>query len=261
MRLAGILGIGVVTVTACAVVGAATADRAPVVEEIASPVPPPTIDVPLRTFTLLATGDLLSHDSVLAQARADDGGSGYDYERMLAGVRPLIEAADVAICHLETPIAPPGVRPHADLPIFGAPAEIASEIAAVGYDRCSLAANHALDQRIAGIDATLAAFDAAGLGHAGMARSAAEASASIFAVNGVDVAHISASYGFNGFSPPADEPWRVNGIDTDRIIADATAARAAGAEVVVVSLHWGIEGQRAVSTNSGRWRRPSPPAA
>lgn len=252
MRQSGILAIGVVTVTTCALYGALVPTSAATVEAddrpaAAVPVPPPSIVAAPRSFTLVATGDLLSHDSVLAQAAADAGGSGYDYERMLAGVRPIIERADLGLCHLETPIAPPGVAPHADLPIFGAPGQIASEIAAIGYDRCSLASNHALDQRVAGIDATLDAFDAAGLGHAGMARREIEAAASRFVVGGVPVAHISASYAFNGFSPPADQPWRVTGIDPARLIADATAARAAGAAVVIVSLHWGLEGHTEVT--------------
>lgn len=42
-----------------------------------------------------------------------------------------------------------------------------------------------------------------------------------------------------------DRPWVVNLIDRERIVADARAARRAGADVVVVSLHWGTEWQDA----------------
>jgi poly-gamma-glutamate synthesis protein (capsule biosynthesis protein) len=199
-----------------------------------------------RTFTLVASGDLLSHTSVLDQARHDDGGDGYQYGEMLGAVRPTIEGADLAICHLETPFAAPGTEIDGVVPVFGAPPELAAEMVEVGYDRCSLASNHALDQGAAGVDATLGAFDAAGLGHAGMARSAEEAAPRPFDVNGVPVAHLSASYSFNGFTPPAGEPWRANLIDPARIIAEAQQARAAGAAVVIVSLHWGHEGVREV---------------
>jgi hypothetical protein len=41
-------------------------------------------------------------------------------------------------------------------------------IAAAGFDRCSVASNHSLDKGEAGVDSTLDALDAAGLGHAGM---------------------------------------------------------------------------------------------
>ena len=193
-------------------------------------------------FSLLASGDLLSHTSVLRQATEDAGGSGYDYGAMFEAVRPIIEDADVAICHLETPVRAPGTEVDGVVPVFGAPEEIAGELRNTGYERCSLASNHALDQGVAGIDATLAAFDGAGLGHAGMGRNAAEAASSVFGVNGVTVAHMSASFNFNGFATPAGDPWRANLIDTGRIVADARQARADGASVVIVSLHWGAEG-------------------
>ncbi len=200
-----------------------------------------------RSFSLLASGDLLSHTSVLRQAAADANGDGYDYGRMFQAVQPIIEDVDVAICHLETPVAAPGTEPDGEVPVFGAPAQIAAEIREIGYDRCSLASNHALDQHAIGIDATLEAFDGAGLGHAGMGRNAAEAGPTVFDVNGVTVAHISASSYFNGFSPPPGEPWRTNLIDPSRIVTEATQARAQGAEVVIVSLHWGEEGHSEVT--------------
>jgi poly-gamma-glutamate synthesis protein (capsule biosynthesis protein) len=55
------------------------------------------------------------------------------------------------------------------------------------------------------------------------------------------VALLSYTFGFNGVPAPAGEAWRSNPIDERRILADATAARAAGADVVVVALHWGDE--------------------
>ena len=75
-----------------------------------------------------------------------------------------------------------------------------------------------------------------------MARSAAErAETTLYDAGGIPVAHLSYRYGFNGFTVPADMPWLVNSIDVDVIASDAAAARAAGAEYVVVSLHWGVE--------------------
>ena len=44
---------------------------------------------------------------------------------------------------------------------------------------------------------------------------------------------------------PQGQPWAVNLIDENSILADARAARRAGADVVVVSLHWGTEWQDA----------------
>lgn len=42
---------------------------------------------------------------------------------------------------------------------------------------------------------------------------------------------------------PEGQPWAVNLMRQDEILADARAARKAGADVVLVSLHWGTEWQ------------------
>ena len=75
-----------------------------------------------------------------------------------------------------------------------------------------------------------------------MARSLAEWEVpTIYEAGDIAVANLSYSYGFNGFLVPDDKPWLANEIDLDSIAAEATAARAAGAEYVIVSLHWGTE--------------------
>jgi len=60
--------------------------------------------------------------------------------------------------------------------------------------------------------------------------------------------HLAYTFGFNGFRLPKDQPWRSNLIDQARILADAADARARGAEFVMVSLHWGIEGRSRPTT-------------
>ncbi len=62
-----------------------------------------------------------------------------------------------------------------------------------------------------------------------------------YEVDGVQVAHLSYTYGLNGLSVPSSKPWLVDLIDAEAIEADAERARAEGADVVVVSLHWGNE--------------------
>jgi poly-gamma-glutamate synthesis protein (capsule biosynthesis protein) len=204
----------------------------------------PTPTAP-ESFTLVATGDVLLHPRLWEQAHADAvaaGGDGYDFGPLLAGVAPIVRTADVAVCHLETPLAPAG-GPFLGYPSFSVPPEIAPALAATGYDACSTASNHTFDGGAAGIDRTLGALDAAGIRHAGSARTPAEAAAlTLIPVRaGVDVALLSYTFGFNGVPAPGGEDWRANRIDPARILADAARARAAGAEVVVVALHWGQE--------------------
>jgi poly-gamma-glutamate synthesis protein (capsule biosynthesis protein) len=146
---------------------------------------------------------------------------------------------------METPYAPPN-GPFSSYPVFSVPPQIATTLAHVGYDTCSTASNHSIDQGEAGVDRTLDALDAAGVRHAGTARSAAEAATpNLLTVRGVRVAQLSYAYGFNGLRRPADKPWLANLLDPDRVLADARRAKAAGAEVVIVSIHWGTEYQHA----------------
>jgi poly-gamma-glutamate synthesis protein (capsule biosynthesis protein) len=175
-----------------------------------------------RTLTMAFTGDTLPHSPLWRQAAenaAAAGRTGYDFAPMLAGLAPLIEPVDLAICHLETPIAPVGEE-FSTSPFYGVPAEIADAIVSAGYDRCSTASNHTYDRGTAGIDRTV----------------------DLFEVNGVAISHLSYTFSYNGLSLPSDQTWRSALIDVDRIVADATWARAIGARIVLVSLHWGTEG-------------------
>jgi hypothetical protein len=198
------------------------------------------------SFTVVASGDVLVHGPLAQQAAGDAQLSGalpYDFRPLLASIKPTVSAADLAICHLETPVAPAS-GPFSYYPTFNVPPQIIGALADTGYDTCSTASNHTLDKGVAGVTRTLQGLDTVGLRHTGSARSAAEAaSPNIIVVKGVRVAQLSYTYGFNGLSVPAGQPWLANQIDPDAIIAAARQAKQAGADVVIVSLHWGVENQ------------------
>jgi poly-gamma-glutamate synthesis protein (capsule biosynthesis protein) len=206
-------------------------------------VAPTTTRAPRRA-TLVFGGDVLIHQPVWEAARVE---SGFDFSPMLDPIAPILGAADVALCHLEVTLARPG-DPLSSYPRFRAPAELATDIAEAGFDGCSVSSNHALDFGEPGVVATLDALDAARVGHAGTARTAAEdRQPAHYVAGGIGIAHLSYSYGFNGFEPPAGKEWLVDRIDPMRVIADAQEAKVAGAELVIVSLHWGAEYRHAVT--------------
>jgi poly-gamma-glutamate capsule biosynthesis protein CapA/YwtB (metallophosphatase superfamily) len=195
-------------------------------------------------FTIVAGGDVLPHDTVIRNART---ASGYDFVPLMAAVQDWIAGGDLAICNLEVPLAPPGTSP-SGYPMFGAPTELAADLAKLGWDGCATGTNHTLDRRYAGVVHTLDSMDAAGLGHAGSARSAEEADTPQLYLlerggQEITVAQIAATYGTNGIPIPDEAPWAVTLIDPSRLIAQAAAAREAGADLVVASLHWGQEYQ------------------
>ena len=204
----------------------------------ASPSGPPS-------FTIDATGDLLIHTKVYEQAQVygKASGSAYDFRPMFARVKPLLSAASLAVCHVETPMSGDDTNV-AGYPTFNTPHELAPAIKYAGWESCSTASNHSYDEGIGGVTATLDALDAAGIAHTGTARNAAEgAHFEMHHLAGATVAMLSYTYGLNGVNLPADKPWLVNVTEPSRILAAAHAAKAAGANFVVVSMHWGTEYQ------------------
>ncbi|MEU6275266.1 CapA family protein [Streptomyces populi] len=207
-----------------------------------------------RGFTLVAAGAVLPDSSVRDRAASDAGGGGYDFRPMLAGVRPVVSGADLAICHMRT-VYDTGTDTDTDTDtgtgadrtgasVLKTPPQVAEGLAATGYDSCSTASSHTLDDGADGVRRTLDALDRAGVRHAGSARSAQEADGvTLMRAGGAEVAHLAYTDGTNGLPLPQGQPWAVGLADPARIVADARAARRAGADVVVVSLDWGAEWQ------------------
>ncbi|WP_229863990.1 CapA family protein [Streptomyces djakartensis] len=199
-----------------------------------------------RSFTVAAAGDVLIHPELVDQAAKDaketgEGEAGLDFGPLLAGIKPVISKADLAICHMETPVGKPR-GPFEGYPEFLVPPQILTALKNVGYDTCSTASNHTYDHGLGAVRRTLNAMDKAGLGHTGSARTPKEAEqVNIREVNGVKVAHLSFSW-MSFLNPTPDkEKWAFNRIDTDAIKKAEARARDKGAEVVILSVHWGLE--------------------
>lgn len=211
-------------------------------------------------FSMAFTGDVLVHTDVWERAAANGGARRrFDFRPMLAPIRPSISAADVAICHLETPVSRTDRR-LSSYPIFNVPNEIVDAIAWAGYDGCSTASNHSLDQGLAGIRATIAELEERRLRHAGTAATRRESRiVTTYRVGEARIAHLSYTFSFNGLTPRYG--WEANRLVVSDVLAEARRARRAGADLTVVSLHWGAEyrhspttGQRSVAarlTGSG----------
>ncbi len=211
--------------------------------------PPAPRTTPDEHVSVAVSGDLLAHLPIVEQARRHAGPrGGYDFAPMLRRLRPLVRGADLALCHLETTLQPGAP---AGYPRFRSPPALARAIAATGWDACSTASNHAVDHGQAGVRSTLDALDAAGLPHTGTYRSArARRRPLILRVRGVRAAFLSYTATTNGL--PRPHPWSVNLADPRLIIGDARRARARGADIVLVNLHWGTEYRH--SPDEQQWR-------
>jgi poly-gamma-glutamate synthesis protein (capsule biosynthesis protein) len=220
---------------------AASSSAPPPVATSAAPTPEPPDE-----FTLVATGDVLVHQGRALTSGAATGDGGYDFTDVFAGIAPVIGAADLAVCHLETPVAPVG-GPYRGYPSFVVQPEVVDALAGAGYDVCSTASNHSLDDGFDGLVRTLDTLEAAGIAATGTHRTAAEVQQpTIVEAAGVKVGHVAATFSTNGVPLPAGREWSVDLAavpDVDGMLAAAARAREAGAEVVVASLHCCLEYQ------------------
>jgi poly-gamma-glutamate capsule biosynthesis protein CapA/YwtB (metallophosphatase superfamily) len=201
---------------------------------------------PRRTsVTVVMNGDLLWHNTLWYGAREDAqrrGRGGYDFAPLLAGMKPVIASADLAICHNEVPVAKPG-GPYRNFPLFAVPPQVVNAIAATGYDVCTTASNHAVDQGFAGLKRTLDELDRARIAHVGTARNKIEAERpTIFTTRqGVKIAVIAATSSLNGLPMPQGKPWAVQRLSARALVGQAHRARVAGADIVIAAVHVGTE--------------------
>jgi len=199
----------------------------------------------LRSFTFVATGELLIHEYVADSADLY-GSTGFDFSPMFGRVAPIILGADLAICHLETPLSPDNSVLNY-YPTFQVPHELADAIKWAGYDGCSIASNHLLDNGVEGIKVTMNHLENSGIKTTGGATQLEESKPSWFNPGGISVAHLSYTDLMNcgisgtcdGASLPLDPPWLANHLEVKKILDDANSAVKDGAEFVIASLHWG----------------------
>jgi poly-gamma-glutamate synthesis protein (capsule biosynthesis protein) len=194
------------------------------------------------SITVVMNGDLLWHNTLWFGAKEDArrrGHGGYDFVPLLAGIKPVITSADLAICHEEVPLARPG-GPYRNYPIFAAPPHVVRAISATGYDVCTTASNHCIDQGFSGLKRTLDDLDRAKIAHVGTARTKAESERpTIFTTRqGVKIGIVAATFSLNGLPMPKDKPWAVQRMSAKNLLGQAHRARAAGA---VAAVHVGTE--------------------
>ncbi len=188
-------------------------------------------------LTLSFSGDLLIHTALFTRAQALAGGDGYDFAPMFEPIRPYVEDADLAFCHVEVPMTP---NPPASYPIFNTPPEMAKGLAQTGWDACDTASNHTLDQGEEGVGQTIEALEGAGVKATGSATSQRERDKPlVMEVDGIKIGYVACTTDTNGI--PVPKPYVVNVCDRNQILDDAKRAKKAGADAVFAQIHWASE--------------------
>jgi len=155
-------------------------------------------------------------------------------------VRSLVAGADLALANFENP-APNDFVYHPTGFDFSADPALIAGVKNAGFDWLSLANNHIRNSGGQGIVETIANLDRFGIQHSGAGANLADARrASLLRVGGITVAILGYDTIRPDFAASATRPG-TNEMSPTRVKADIAAARAAGADLVIVFPHWGIE--------------------
>ncbi len=160
----------------------------------------------------------------------------YGFDRVVA----LVRDADLTFANFECPVATGGSRHPSKPYAFRATPDRLTFLRRLGIDAVTLGNNHVGDFGPAAFAETLRHFAAAGIPYTGAGLTRAEALRPVLlARNGVTVAFLA----FNDVVPAEVAPY-VNRPTPELLQRSSAAARAEhGADIVIVSLHMGIERQ------------------
>ena len=192
---------------------------------------------------IMANGDLLYHDIIYISAKKSDGT--YDFHENFEYVKPWLKQADLVIGDFEGTVN----KDHylAGYPLFNAPGEVMDAIKDAGYQVLDLAHNHILDSQIEGVVSTADAIEKAGMTPVGVYthESRDKAPLVIKEVNGIKVAILAYSYGFNGIEQSiSQEDYNryLSDLDEDKMKAEIERAEKE-ADITIIMPQMGVEYQ------------------
>lgn len=195
----------------------------------------------IADLRLVAVGDVLMHTNVKNSAKAANEDPQKGLEALFEYIEPTISGADIAFANLETPVAPDHHKGTRSM-VFNAPPELLPALSAVGFDVLSFANNHVYDQGRDGFQETMERLDSSGMTWIGGGDTCEAARApKMVEQEGIKVAFIGASKVFNDNMNRGEDEACAFELDVSQALASAELARQDGADVVIVSVHWGRE--------------------
>ncbi len=198
--------------------------------------PTPLAPVPIPETHLSFVGDIMLDRSVRKSVEKNFGG---DYGKLFEKVGALKES-DILFGNLEGPLSDKG-RDLRNLYSFRFATSTLPVLEAAGFDALSIVNNHVGDWGKAAFDDTLLRLKASTILPVGAGAGKAEASAPrIIEKNGI-------RFGFIGVTDVGPD-WLVAGTTTSGILlasdpnlSEIISAAASACDVLVVSIHWGVE--------------------
>lgn len=216
-----ILAFIAVCLIAVAVIGAKTA-KAP--QEQAEPTEAPVVtEAPLRTLTITATGDCTFATDVNASRELGfvSYAERYGTDWFFDNVRDIFEEDDLTIVNFEGTLSDRGERAIKQFAFRGNP-EYVNALSDSSVEAANLANNHSMDYGEVSLIDTKKYLDEKGILHC-----RGEEDVAITEINGIKVGLVGINY--------------LNDVMRTELEAAIKKAKDLGAELVILSIHWGIE--------------------
>ena len=217
------------------------------------------------TATVINTGDIILHSTVLDGAKTGDGN--YDFSAFFTQATNYFKAADLATANLEVTLGGTESGAFSGYPAFNAPDSVLDTIKNSGLNFLTTANNHCYDTGLFGLKRTVQQLRAKNIDFIGTKESDADPTYIIKDVNGVKIGMVAYTYenssgagqkSINGNIVKAEANSLINSFSYDRINAFYTEAQSVvkdmkqqGADAVVFYMHWGEEYQ----LNANTWQK------
>ncbi len=213
--------------------------------------------------TVVNTGDILIHSTVLDGAKTSDGG--YNFESFFPKVKDYFKNADLSVINLEVTLGGSESGKFSGYPVFNTPDSLADTIKNAGINLVLTANNHSYDTGLFGMKRTVKVLKEKGLDFIGTKEAESDPTYIIKDVNGVKLGIICYTYetscqtagrkALNGGMIAAEANTLINSFSYDRIDSFYTEAegiisdmKREGADAVVFYMHWGEEYQLSPNT-------------
>jgi poly-gamma-glutamate synthesis protein (capsule biosynthesis protein) len=192
-----------------------------------------------------AMGDMMAHDTIIANAKSEDG---YDFAKFFANIRPSYQDSDVVFCDQEG-LSSGETYGISGYPSFNAPTKFAKDLqSGAGCNLINLANNHMGDKGVDAINDTIRLWQGLKpLGFSGANSSSdMQNQVSYFEKNGIKVGFVA----FADFNNNQDTPdFAVNNYHDEILVRKLVSDARVNADLVVVSMHWGVEDSNIVSAD------------
>ena len=216
----------------------------------------------VSTATVVNTGDIILHSTVLDGAKTADGG--YDFSAFFSETQRYFNSADLATANLEVTLGGTESGAFSGYPAFNAPDSLLDVIKSSGIGMLTTANNHCYDTGLFGLKRTVQQLKMSGIEFIGTKEADTDPTYIVKEINGIKIGMVTYTYenssgegqkSINGNIVKSEANSLINSFNYDKIEQFYIEAQAvvnemeqSGAEAVAFYMHWGEEYQLTANT-------------